>query len=169
MKYFSFILFLLLTGLHPLTAQPGIVAELDRFYQQAQREWDVPGMSVGIIHNGEVVLAKGYGVRRAGGSESVDGNTLFAIASNTKAMVAAALGMLVADGKLNWDDPVRRHLPYFALYDEYVSAHTTIRDLLSHRTGLGIFSGDVIWYKSTKTPEEVIRHVRQTDPHLLAV
>lgn len=121
-------------------------------------EMDVPGMSVGIIRDGQVLFADGVGVLEKGGVEKCDAQTRYAIASNTKAFVSAAIATLVDAGKLDWDDPVRKYLPYFELYDPCVSDMITIRDLLCHRAGLGEFSGDVIWYRSQYTAEEVLRH-----------
>lgn len=136
------------------------VKTIDRYIEKARKDWDVPGLSVAIVKDGEVILSKGYGVRKLGEKVKVDHNTQFAIASNTKAFVSSALGKLVDEGKLSWSDKVRSHLPYFALYDEYVSAETTVKDLLCHRVGLGTYSGDVIWYKSDKTAEEVIKRIK---------
>lgn len=136
------------------------LGKIDNYFKEARKTWNVPGMSVAIVQNGEVVLAKGYGTLRAGTSDKVDANTVFAIASNTKAFVSAALATLVDEGQLNWSDPVIKYLPYFRMYDDYVSQNTTIRDLLSHRTGLGTFSGDVIWYKSDLPAEEVVKKVQ---------
>jgi len=145
---------------HSLFAQADPKA-LDRYCEQALRDWEVPGMSVGIIKDGKVALAKGYGIAEAGKTAKADEQTLFAIASNTKAFVATALAMLVEEGKLKWDDPVQQHLPWFKLYDPYVSAHTTVRDLLCHRTGLGTFSGDVVWYKSNYSAQEAVRRAAE--------
>ena len=89
--------------------------------------------------------------------EAVDENTLFAIASNSKSFTSAALAILVDEGKLKWDDKVIDYLSYFKLYDPYVTHSMTIRDLLSHRSGLKTFSGDLIWYGSSHSREEVIR------------
>jgi CubicO group peptidase (beta-lactamase class C family) len=132
----------------------------DQYISKAQQDWQVSGMSVGIIKDGKVILAKGYGVLEEGKAQKPDANTLYAIASNTKAFISASIGILVDEGKLKWDDPVQKHLPYFELYDPYVSAKTTVRDLLCHRAGLGTFSGDVIWYKSNFTAEEAIKRVK---------
>ncbi|MEM9836675.1 MAG: serine hydrolase [Bacteroidota bacterium] len=126
--------------------------------------YDTPGFSVGIIKDGEVILSEGFGTRTIHQNEPVDGNTLFAIASNTKAFIGTAIAQLASEGKLQLDAPVRDYLPYFALYDDYVSAHTTVRDLLCHRVGLGTFSGDLIWYKSEKTAEEIIRQIKYLPP-----
>jgi CubicO group peptidase (beta-lactamase class C family) len=134
--------------------------KLDAYYAKALKDWEVPGMSIAIVKDGKVVFAKGYGVKEIGKSEQPDENTLYAIASNTKAFTSAAMAQLVQEGKLDWNDKVKKHLPYFELYDPYVSAETTIRDLLSHRVGLGTFSGDLIWYRSTLTAEQIIRRVK---------
>jgi CubicO group peptidase (beta-lactamase class C family) len=152
-------LFLLLFLSSMVYAQVDIKA-LDQYIQQAQIDWNVPGLSVAVVKDGKVVLAKGYGVLEKGKTAKADENSLYAIASNTKAFVAAAIGMLVEEGKLKWDDPVQKYLPYFELYDPYVSKHTTVRDLLCHRVGLGTFSGDAIWYKTNYSAEEVVKRAR---------
>lgn len=149
------------------SAQAPDLDRLDRLMAQAQEDWPVPGFAVAIVKDGETVLAKGYGVREMGGAEGVDEHTLFAIASNTKAFTAAALAMLVEEGKMSWDDRVQDHLPWFQLYDPWVSHEMRIRDLLSHRSGLGTFSGDLLWYGTGYSAEEVVRrtrHVPQAGP-----
>lgn len=123
-----------------------------------RQAYNVPGMSVGIVKDGKVIFSEGFGVLEEGKNAKVDKHTLFSIASNTKAFTAAALAQLVDDGKISWDDKVKKHLPYFELYDPCVSEMMTIRDLLTHRAGLGTFSGDVIWYRSNYTAEEVVKH-----------
>ena len=128
--------------------------------RQALAAFDAPGFAVGVIQDGEVILSEGFGTRTIGEEEEVDGGTLFAIASNTKAFIATAIAKLHEEGQLDLDEPVQTYLPYFQLYDEYVSQHTTVRDLLCHRVGLGTFSGDAIWYKSEKSAEEIIRQIR---------
>lgn len=117
-------------------------------------------MSVGIVKNGQIVFANGYGVLEVGNPAPPDGQTLYAIASNSKAFTSAIIAMLVQEGKLAWEDKVQKYLPYFELYDPYVSRETTIKDLLSHRVGLGTFSGDFIWYKSDLTSEEIIKRLK---------
>ncbi len=145
-------------GVAPVTAQD--VGRLDEFIAGAQRDWPVPGLAVVIVRDGETVLAKGYGVREEGTRDPVDENTLFAIASNTKAFTVAALAILVEEGRLRWDDRVRDYLPYFQLYSPFVSERMTISDLLSHRSGLGTFSGDLLWYGTSYSAEEVVRRAR---------
>lgn len=134
--------------------------KLDAYYAKALKEWGVPGMSVAIVKDGKVVFSKGYGVKEIGKNEVPDANTLYAIASNSKAFTSAAIAQLVEEGKMSWNDKVKKHLPYFELYDPWVSAEVTIRDLLSHRVGLKTFSGDLIWYRSSLTTEEMIRRVK---------
>src|SRR2546422_611302 len=116
-----------------LAAQTVPIQDLDSYVATAMGAFEVPGLSVAVVKNGEVVLAKGYGVRRVGDSTPVDANTLFAIGSNTKAFTAAALGILVDEGKIAWDDPVIKHLTWFQMYDPYVTREITVRDLLTHR------------------------------------
>lgn len=134
--------------------------KLDAYYQKALTDWNVPGMSIGIVKDGKLVFAKGYGVLEAGRNGRPDENTLYAIASNSKAFTSVAIARLVDEGKLSWDDKVRKYLPYFELYDPWVSSETTIRDLLCHRVGLGTFSGDLIWYRSKLSGEEIVRRVK---------
>ncbi len=138
--------------------------KLDAYYEKALKDWNVPGMSIGIVKDGKLVFTKGYGTVEVGKNQKPDEHTLFAIVSNSKAFTAAAIALLVQEGKLKWDDKVRQYLPYFTLYNTYVSEETTIRDLLSHRVGLGTFSGDVIWYRSQLSAEEIIKRVRYLPP-----
>jgi CubicO group peptidase (beta-lactamase class C family) len=147
-----------------LFAQVDINA-LDQYFQKAQKDWNVPGMSIAVVKDGKVVLAKGYGVIEQGESTPVDENSIYAIASNTKAFVAAAIGILVDEGKMSWDDPVQKHLPYFELYDPWVAKNAKVRDLLCHRLGLGTFSGDVLWFKSNYSAEEVVKRARHLPGH----
>ena len=137
---------------------------LDKYYEQMVKDWEIPSVTIGIVKDGEMIFSKGYGVLEAGKKEKPDGNTLYAIASNSKAFTSAIIAMLVQEGKLNWNDKVKDHLPYFELYDPYVTNEVTIRDLLSHRVGLGTFSGDVIWYKSSLTAEEIVKRVKNIPP-----
>lgn len=147
-------------GSTALRAQSPNLERLDALFASAQQEWPVPGFAVVIVKDGETVLMNGYGERELGGGEAVDENTLFAIASNSKAFTSAALAMLVEEGKMSWDDGVQEHLPYFQVYNPYVSQEMRIRDLLSHRSGLGTYSGDLLWYGTGYTAEEVVRRTR---------
>ncbi len=141
-------------------AQSPDPAILQQTIEQARIDWNVPGMSVAVVKDGHVVLSQGFGVRESGGAEPVDGDTVFAIASNTKAFTAAAIAMLQDEGRLHWDDRVQQHLPWLQLYDPWVSAEIRIDDLLCHRSGLGTFSGDLLWWGTPYSPEEVLRRAR---------
>jgi CubicO group peptidase (beta-lactamase class C family) len=121
----------------PLAAQ-GAPPDFDRYVGRVMKTFTVPGLSVAIVKDGRVVLAKGYGARRLGDSAPVDEHTRFGIASNTKLFTATALELLVEEGKVEWDAPVIRYLPWFALSDPYVTHELTVRDLLVHRSGLGL-------------------------------
>ncbi|MFK8162371.1 MAG: serine hydrolase [Lewinella sp.] len=156
-KLYLLLVFCLSTTLS-LTAQTA--EEINRDAKAALAAYDTPGFAVGVIKDGKVVVSAGFGTRTDGKKEAVDGATLFAIASNSKAFISTALTKLHVEGKLDLDEPVQTYLPYFQLYDPYVSSHTTVRDLLCHRVGLGTFSGDAIWYKSEKSAEEIIRQIR---------
>jgi len=140
------------------------LAGLDHYIESARKTWRVPGMSVAIVKDGKLIFAKGYGLKELSKRGKVDEHTLFAIASNTKAFTSAALAMLVEKGKLKWDDKVRAFLPYFQLYNPYVTQEITVRDLLCHRSGLGTFSGDLLWYETPYTTVEVIRRARHLKP-----
>lgn len=134
--------------------------ELDRYIEKTVADWDIPGVSVGIVKDGEIVFEKGYGVMEVGKRKSPDEHTLYAIASNTKAFTAAIIAQLVEEGKLNWTDKVQQYLPYFEVYDPMISRMVTVEDLLSHNVGLGTFSGDAIWYKSELTTEQIVRRIK---------
>jgi CubicO group peptidase (beta-lactamase class C family) len=150
-----------LVSILPVAALAQVDASvLSDYVEQARLDWNVPGLAVAIVKDNEVVLAQGYGLLEQGRPERVDADTLFAIASNSKAFTAAALAILVDEGKVKWDDRVREHIPYFALYDPYVSEEMRIRDLLCHRSGLGTFSGDLLWYLTSYTREDVVRRAR---------
>jgi CubicO group peptidase (beta-lactamase class C family) len=120
--------------------------QLGQLVESTLKNFDVPGISVAIVKDGKVIHAKGYGVKSILTKEKVDANTLFGIASNSKAFTSAALAMLVDEGKLKWDDKVIQHIPEFKMYNDYVTNEFTIRDLLTHRSGLGLGAGDLmIW------------------------
>jgi CubicO group peptidase (beta-lactamase class C family) len=146
-------------------ALPMTPRTIDNTVARAMKAFQVPGMAVGIVKDGKVVFAKGYGVREAGKTAGVDTNTLFQIGSNTKAVTAAALAILVDEGKLRWDDRVIDVLPQFRMYDPYVTREFTVRDLLTHRSGLGQGAGDLMFFPETDmTREEIIHGLRYLKP-----
>jgi len=140
-------------------------ADLDNYVARVVKTFDVPGLSLAIVKDGKVVLAKGYGVRKLDEPTAVDENTLFGIGSNTKAFTAAALATLVDEGKISWDDRVYQRLPAFQMYDPYVSHEMTIRDLLTHRSGMGLGEGDLLfWPHTTYTRDEIVYRLRFMKP-----
>jgi CubicO group peptidase (beta-lactamase class C family) len=145
-----------------LLAQPDALAGLDAALAQGARDWHVPGLAVAVVKDGSVVFSKGYGVRELGKPGLVDEHTLFAIGSTTKAMTAALVGMLVDEKKLAWDDPVTKHLPWFASSDPYLTREITVRDLLTHRAGLG--NADYLWYGQSTEPRGILERVRLLPP-----
>jgi CubicO group peptidase (beta-lactamase class C family) len=121
-------------------------AEIDLLADRALKAFNVAGAAVGVVKDGKVVHTRGYGVRSVEIGEPVDEETLFAIASNSKAFTTAALAILVDEGKLSWEDRVIDHIPEFSMYNDYVTRHFNITDLLTHRSGLGLGAGDLqIW------------------------
>ena len=145
--------------------QPAAPPAFDAYVAQVMQTFGVPGLSVAIVKDGKVVLAKGYGVRKMGETVPVDARTQFGIASNTKVFTATALALLVEEGKVEWDAPVIRYLPWFAMYDPFVTRELTVRDLLVHRSGLGLGAGDLLWWPpSTYDRKEVARRLRFIKP-----
>ena len=140
-------------------------AGLDGYVNRVMGAFEVPGLALAIVRNGQVVLARGYGVRNIELPDSVDAHTRFGIASNTKAFTATALALLVEEGRLEWDAPVIRYLPWFQMWDPWVTREITVRDLLVHRSGLGLGQGDLLgWPPSDRTREEIVRAIRWLKP-----
>ncbi len=157
----------LLLLLAPLTTSlaQSLPKDLDPLVQRTMETFEVPGMAIAVVKDGKIVLARGYGVRKRGEPTPVTPDTLFGIASNTKAFTAAALAMLVEEGKLQWDDRVIDHLPSFQMYDPYVTRELTLRDLLVHRSGLGLGAGDLLYFPaSTYTEDEIVAKLRYIRP-----
>ena len=141
-------------------------SKLDDVVTKTMKTFNVPGIAVAIIKDGKIVISKGYGVSSIKTQQKVDGNTLFGIASNSKAFTSAALAMLVDEGKINWDDKVIKHIPEFKMYNDYVTNEFTIRDLLTHRSGLGLGAGDLmIWPDGHNfTPKDIIKNIQYLKP-----
>jgi CubicO group peptidase (beta-lactamase class C family) len=140
-------------------------ADLDAHVNAVIREQGVPGMAVTIVEQGKVVHAKGYGVRKLGSNEPVDADTIFPTGSTGKAITTAALAVLVDEGKIGWDDKVIDHMPGFQMYDAWVTREMTIRDLLVHRSGLGLGAGDLMFVpRSSLSRAETVRRLRYIKP-----
>lgn len=140
------------------------VDSLDLQIHQLIKDFEIPGLSIGIVRNDSIVFSKGYGNLEIHKERKVDENTIFGIGSITKSFTALTLGILVDEGKINWDDKVKDYLPYFELYAPYVSDNFTIRDLLVHRSGLKDVSGGILWYHSDYSREEVIKRLKYLEP-----
>jgi CubicO group peptidase (beta-lactamase class C family) len=144
---------------------PAPPPDLDGLVARVMKTFDVPGIGLAIVKDGQVVVAKGYGLRKLGEAAPVDGTTLFGIASNTKIFTATALGLLVEEGKIQWDAPVVRYLPGFQMWDPWVTRELTVRDLLVHRSGLGLGAGDLLWWPpSTYDRKEIAKRLREIRP-----
>jgi len=145
----------------PAGAGPGS-ADLEAIVQRIFNTWSPPGLAVAVVRNDSLLWARGYGVRHIGRPERVDEHTLFAVGSTSKAFTAAALAMLVEEGKLRWDDKATDRLPGFQLFDPAVTRELSVRDLLTHRVGL--VRGDRLWHGTEYTREEVLHRVRFLEP-----
>ena len=147
------------------TAAAVLPPGFDAIVARAMKTFDVPGMGIAVVKNGKVVLAKGFGIRKLGDPAPVDAQTLFGIASNTKAFTATALGLLVEEGKIAWDAPVTRYLPWFQMWDPYVTREMTVRDLLVHRSGLGLGAGDLLIFpESIYSRRQILERLRFVKP-----
>jgi CubicO group peptidase (beta-lactamase class C family) len=150
----------------PLQSQPMNGKQIDELAGRAMKAFDVPGMAIAVVKDGRVIYANGYGVRSVASPGPVDTDTLFGIASVTKGFTAAALGILVDDGKLKWDDKVQDYIPEFAMYDLYVTKEFTVRDLLVHHSGLARGAGELMQDPSptTFTTSDIIHSLRYFKP-----
>jgi len=160
------IVFLLTWGI----SLPGLIAQkvqfdsLETFIDTMMMDFDVPGLSIGIVQNDSIIYCKGFGLRDVGKDLSVDENTIFGIGSISKSFTALTLGILVDEGKINWDDKVRDYIPYFELYEPYVSENFTVRDLLTHRSGLKFVSGGMLLYHTDFSRADIIKRLKYLKP-----
>ncbi|MGH2648818.1 MAG: serine hydrolase [Ginsengibacter sp.] len=160
------IFFLVFGASIQLHAQIITSSQIDSLTELTLKTFDVPGIAVAVVKDGKVIHAKGYGVRSLNTKQRVAENTLFGIASNTKAFTVAALGILIDEGKLKWDDKVTDYIPEFRMYNPYVTEEFTIRDLLTHRSGLGLGAGDLMFWPDSNnfTKEGMIHNLRYLKP-----
>lgn len=159
----TFLLFLalLLSASLPAQPLPFSKTEFEKLVMQVMKEYEVPGISIALVKDGNVILTKGFGKRKLGMSAPVDEHTVFGIASNTKAFTATAMALLAEEGKLSWNDRVIDYLPWFRLSDPYVTKELRIRDLFVHRSGLGLGAGDLLWWpKTVYDRKEIVRRLR---------
>ena len=153
-------LFLCFVGLVSAQSIEEKVREIDEYAKAVLATHGGPGMAIAVVKDDKVVHAKGYGTRELGKDAPVDENTLFAIASNSKAFTTASLAILVDEKKIAWDDKVSKYLPAFQMYDPWVTSELTIRDLVTHRVGLDTFSGDLLWYETTYSADQILDRVK---------
>lgn len=157
-------LFFIGLDLYPQSAKAK-VKEIKSYVEKSMQEWEIPGLAIGIIYNDDIVMSDGFGIQSVNTpKKKVDANTMFGIASNTKAFTATAIAILVDEGKLNWDDKVTKYLPYFKMYDPFVTENITIRDLLCHRSGLKTFSGDLLWNTTSYNRKDIISRIQYLEP-----
>lgn len=153
------IFFVLILAAASVVSGQNTVEAFDKYAEAARQQWNVPGMSIAIVKDGKVVLSKGYGVRELGKREVVNAETLFGAMSTTKAMTAVAMGMLVDEGKVGWDDKVIKHLPGFRVADPYVTNELKVRDLFTHNAGLG--NADFLWaWTPDLSSDEIARRMQ---------
>ena len=162
MRYVILVLVVLLGGQEAATGQSGALRGFDDYVVRSMAAWRIPGVAVAVVRNDSVVLLRGYGVRTLGKPEPVDAHTLFAIGSSSKAFTATAVAMLVDQGLLKWDDPATRYLPGFQLYDPYATRELTVRDLLTHRSGLT--AADLMLFDPHVTRDSALQRVRYVKP-----
>lgn len=139
-----------------------LVKHLPEYVQARMEQFDVPGLALAVVHRNHVLFSQGFGARRLGSPGTVTDNTVFPIASTSKAFTTTAVGILVDEGKLDWDRPVRQYYPELELYDPVASQLLTLRDMACHRSGLP--RHDVVWYQSPYSQEELIRRLRYLEP-----
>lgn len=162
MRTFFFGLALLLTLQIQAQTTESKVKEFDAYIEKSRALFQIPGLAVAVVKDGKVLLSKGYGVRELGKPEPVNGQTLFACASTTKAMTATCMAMLVDEGKVNWNDPVVKYLPDFQLYDPYVTRELKIRDLFTHNSGVG--NTDFFWSTMRISSDEILSQMKLVEP-----
>jgi CubicO group peptidase (beta-lactamase class C family) len=164
-RIFSSLLLLLFIVSHTAFAQVSS-KQVDELVKQAMDKFNVAGVAVGIVQNGKVIHCKGYGVQSVDTKKPVTEHTNFAIASNSKAFTATAMALLVEESLVSWDDPVRKYIPEFKMYNSYVTENFTIADLLSHRSGMGLGEGDLMWFPdgSDFTIDDMITAFEKVQP-----
>lgn len=161
-RAFVYLLFVVFITAPAVRAQESVLNGFDDYVNKALKDWEVPGVAIAIVKNDKVILSKGYGVRKLGDPTPVTDKTFFAIGSASKAFTAAAIALLVDEGKLKWDDPATKYLPGFQLFDPYATREITVRDLLCHRSGLE--RGDLLWYGTEFSRSEILQRVRYLKP-----
>lgn len=162
-KCFSFVFAGLLLLLTASVFGQNLPENFDSRIEESRKDWGIPGMAVGVVKDGEVVFAEGFGTKQIDSKDQVDANTIFSIASVSKNITAAALGILVDRGKIDWDDKIVKHIPWFQLKDPWVTQEITIRDALTHRVGLGRILGNRLQYMTDSSRDSVLYQMQYMD------
>lgn len=162
LKYVVILVILINSFIYPQISS----RKIDKLVNEAMEAFNVTGVAVGIVKNGKIIHSKGYGVKSIDTNEPVNEHTNFAIASNTKAFTTAALSILVDEGKLFWDDKVVDHIPEFKMYNEYVTQNFIIKDLITHRSGLGLGAGDLQFWPTGAdfSMEDILTNFQYFEP-----
>ncbi|TVQ65084.1 MAG: serine hydrolase [Balneolaceae bacterium] len=153
-------LFTLLLSATTLQSQDLMPVDFEKWTQQGMEKWEIPGMAIAVVYQGETIYTNGFGVRKLGEQDLVDEHTQFGIASVSKHMTATSLGLLVDEGVLNWHDPVREYLPWFELSDPWAARHVTLHDLLTHQVGVGRILGNRLQYLTNRSRYELMYRMR---------
>ena len=164
MKRFFITLFLFFFSLHqPAETLAQLPANFEQWVEDGRQQWQIPGMAIAIVKDDEIVFARGFGVKKLGENDPVDENTLFGIASVSKNITAAALSILVDEGKLSWDDRIVDIIPWFELSDPWVTKHVTVRDVLTHQVGVGRMLGNRLQFMTSSPRDQIIFQMRYAD------
>lgn len=161
--YFVCLLFLGIFIAFPLVAQDNLPDNFDTWVENSRKDWKIPGMAIGIVKNGQIVYAKGFGETKLGNGEKVNENTVFSIASVSKNITAAALALMVDRGQINWDDKIVEHIPWFQMKNPWITREMTIRDALTHKVGIGRILGNRLQFMTNQTRDEVLFQMRYMD------
>jgi CubicO group peptidase (beta-lactamase class C family) len=164
MKKYSILFIFLLIATLTFSQSKKQIKALDTYYEKVLNEWNIPGMAIAIVSGDKIIFEKGYGFADLEKKKKVNENTLFAVASNSKAFTGMSIAQLVDQNRISWDDKVIDYLPYYRSYNNYVTNETTVEDLLCHRNGLKTFSGDLLWYGTDLKPEEIIWSAQYLEP-----
>ncbi len=160
---FSFLLLVKLISAE--SNKKALPPNIDKIVERVMKTFEVPGLSIAVVKDGKVLLTKGYGMMNMKKNIPVDSKTLFSIASNSKLFTAVAIGILVDEGKISWNSPVIDYIPWFQMFDPYVTREITVKDILSHRCGLGLGAGDLLWWPSSNySRDEIIKRIRFIRP-----
>lgn len=154
---------LLFLSLPAVSAQNLLPENFEDWIRDGLEQWEIPGLAIAVVKDGEVAYTEGFGIRKLGESNLVDADTQFGVASISKHMTAASLGVLVDEGLIEWNDPVIKYIPWFELSDPWVTAHVTIHDLLTHQVGVGRILGNRLQFMTNRTRQELLYHMKYHD------